>query len=125
VSDELSRLDFKDLLEEVLDRVGQVLTTQERLRALVDAVVAIGADLDLRSTLERIVRAACELADAQYGALGVIGPDRMLIEFINTGVDDETRAAIGDLPHGHGVLGLLIDEPRPIRLEDITQHPRA
>src|SRR5262249_35701339 len=57
--------------------------------------------------------------------LGVIGPDRMLVEFIHHGVDDATRAAIGDLPRGHGVLGLLIEEPRPIRLEDITQHPRA
>jgi signal transduction histidine kinase len=122
---ELSRVDLEDLLHEVIDRVGQVLTSRERLRALVDAVVAVGADLDLRSTLERIVQAACRLADAQYGALGVIGPDRMLVEFINQGVDDDTRSAIGDLPRGHGVLGVLIDEPRPIRLEDITNHPRA
>src|SRR5262249_2365369 len=121
----LSRVDLDDLLHELLDRVGDVLTSRERLRALLDAVVGIGADLDLHSTLERIVEAACRLADAQYGALGVIGPDRMLVEFINHGVDDATRAAIGDLPRGHGVLGLLIEEPRPIRLEDIARHPRA
>ena len=120
-----SRAGLNDLLRELLDRVGDVLTSRERLSALLDAVVGIGADLDLHSTLERIVQAACRLANARYGALGVIGPDRMLVEFINHGVDDATRAAIGDLPTGHGVLGLLIEEPRPIRLDDITQHPRA
>ncbi|WP_432995468.1 GAF domain-containing protein [Dactylosporangium sp. CA-233914] len=122
---ELSRVDLDALLQELLARVGEVMTSRERLRALLDAVVAIGSDLDLHSTLERIVEAACRLADARYGALGVIGTDRMLVEFINHGVTAEQRAEIGDLPRGHGVLGLLIDEPRPIRLKDITQHPRA
>ncbi|WP_327011804.1 GAF domain-containing protein [Dactylosporangium sp. NBC_01737] len=121
----LSRVDLDALLQELLTRVGEVMTSRERLRALLDAVVGIGSDLDLHSTLERIVQAACHLADARYGALGVIGPDRMLVEFINHGVTAQERAEIGDLPRGHGVLGLLIEEPRPIRLEDITQHPRA
>jgi signal transduction histidine kinase len=121
----LSRVDLDSLLQELLARVGEVMTSRERLRALLDAVVGIGSDLDLHSTLDRIVRAACKLADARYGALGVIGPDRMLVEFINHGITAEQRADIGDLPRGHGVLGLLIEEPRPIRLEDITQHPRA
>ena len=121
----LSGVELDDLLQEVLGRVGEVVASRERLRALLDAVVAIGADLDLRSTLQRIVEAACRLAGARYGALGVIGDDRMLIEFITLGVDPQTHAAIGDLPRGHGVLGLLIDEPRPIRLDDITRHPRA
>ncbi|MEV4509977.1 GAF domain-containing protein [Dactylosporangium sp. NPDC049525] len=121
----LSRVDLDALLQELLTRVGEVMTSRERLRALLDAVVGIGSDLDLHSTLERIVRAACQLADARYGALGVIGPDRMLVEFINHGVTEQERARIGDLPRGHGVLGLLIEEPWPIRLEDITQHPRA
>jgi GAF domain-containing protein len=121
----LSRAGLDDLLHELLDRVGEVVTSRERLRALLEAVVGIGADLDLHSTLQRIVEAACRLANARYGALGVIGADRMLVEFINHGVDDATRAAIGHLPTGHGVLGLLIEEPRPIRLEDITRHPRA
>ncbi|GIJ54734.1 GAF domain-containing sensor histidine kinase [Virgisporangium aurantiacum] len=121
----LPPVDLDDLLHEVLGRVGEVVASRERLRALLDAVVAIGADLDLRSTLQRIVEAACRLAGARYGALGVIGDDRMLVEFITHGVDAETHRAIGDLPRGHGVLGLLIDEPRPIRLDDITRHPRA
>jgi signal transduction histidine kinase len=121
----LSRIELDDLLHEVLDRVQVVMSSRERLRALLDAVVAVGSDLDLHSTLERIVRAACRLADARYGALGVIGPDRLLVEFINHGISAEERERIGELPRGHGVLGLLIEEPRPIRLEDITQHPRA
>ncbi|HEX5543174.1 MAG TPA: GAF domain-containing sensor histidine kinase [Micromonospora sp.] len=109
----------------MLDRVGEVVTSRERLRALLDAVVGISTDLDFRSTLQRIVDAACELVGARYGALGVIGPDRQLIEFITHGLDDETHAAIGDLPRGRGVLGLLIAEPRPVRMPDITQHPRS
>ncbi|RKN49057.1 GAF domain-containing protein [Micromonospora endolithica] len=109
----------------MLDRVGEVMTSRERLRALLDAVVGIGSDLDLRSTLQRIVESACSLVGARYGALGVIGHDRMLHDFITHGIDAETHARIGDLPHGRGVLGLLIDDPRPVRMPDITQHPKS
>ncbi|MEO3779675.1 GAF domain-containing sensor histidine kinase [Micromonospora sp. B11E3] len=109
----------------MLDRVGDVVASRERLRALLDAVVGIGTDLDLRSTLQRIVRSACELVNARYGALGVIGPDRLLHDFIVHGIDDELHARIGDLPHGRGVLGLLIDDPRPLRMPDITRHPMS
>ncbi|MFC3505377.1 GAF domain-containing protein [Micromonospora krabiensis] len=119
----LSRVRLDELLHEMLDRVGEVVTSRERLRALLDAVVGIGTDLDLRSTLQRIVQAACELAGARYGALGVVGPDRLLHDFIVHGITPELHAKIGDLPHGRGVLGLLIDEPRPLRMPDITQHP--
>jgi signal transduction histidine kinase len=122
----LSRVRLDELLQEMLDRVGEVVTSRERLRALLDAVVGIGSDLDLRSTLQRIVEAACELVGARYGALGVIGADKAtLTEFITHGVDPETHAAIGDLPHGRGVLGLLIADPRPVRMPDITQHPKS
>src|SRR3954469_10545058 len=121
----LSRVRLDELLQELLDRVGEVAESRERLRALLDAVVGIGTDLDLRSTLERIVAAACRLAGARYGALGVIGPDRTLVEFITEGIDEKIHRAIGDLPRGHGVLGLLIEDPKPIRLPDITAHPRA
>jgi two-component system, NarL family, sensor histidine kinase DevS len=122
---ELSRVHLDELLVELLDRVGEVMTSRERLRALLDAVVAIGADLELRPTLERIVVSACQLAGARYGALGVIGEDRTLVEFITHGVSAEEHAAIGNLPTGRGVLGLLIDEPQPVRMPDITQHPRS
>ncbi|RZU74300.1 histidine kinase-like protein [Micromonospora kangleipakensis] len=121
----LSRVRLDELLQEMLDRVGDVVTSRERLRALLDAVVGIGSDLDLRSTLQRIVESACELVGARYGALGVIGPDRLLHDFIIHGIDDELHAKIGDLPHGRGVLGLLIDDPRPLRMPDITQHPKS
>ncbi len=121
----LSRVRLDELLAELLDRVHDVVDSRERLRALLDAVVAIAGDLDLRSTLHRIVAAACQLAGARYGALGVIGPDRRLVEFITHGVDDEERAAIGEPPAGRGVLGLLIEDPRPLRLADVTRHPKA
>ncbi|MFU8849709.1 GAF domain-containing protein [Micromonospora sp. SL1-18] len=121
----LSRVRLDELLQEMLDRVGEVVTSRERLRALLDAVVGISTDLDLRSTLQRIVQAACELAGAKYGALGVIGHDRLLHDFVIHGIGPELRAKIGDLPHGRGVLGLLIDDPRPLRMPDITQHPRS
>ncbi|GAA4561603.1 two-component system sensor histidine kinase DosT [Micromonospora coerulea] len=121
----LSRVRLDELLQEMLDRVGEVVTSRERLRALLDAVVVIGSDLDLRSTLQRIVESACELVGATYGALGVIGPDRLLHDFIIHGIGPELHAKIGDLPHGRGVLGLLIDEPRPVRMPDITQHPKS
>jgi signal transduction histidine kinase len=119
----LSRVRLDELLQEMLDRVGEVVTSRERLRALLDAVVGIGSDLDLRSTLQRIVEAACALAGARYGALGVIGPDRQLSDFITHGIDATTHAAIGDLPRGRGVLGLLITDPHPVRMPDITRHP--
>ncbi|MDG4808657.1 GAF domain-containing sensor histidine kinase [Micromonospora sp. WMMD1120] len=121
----LSRVHLDELLQEMLDRVGEVVTSRERLRALLDAVVGIGTNLDLRTTLRRIVQSACELVGARYGALGVVGPDRLLHDFIVHGITPEQHERIGDLPHGRGVLGLLIDDPRPLRMPDITQHPRS
>ncbi len=96
-----------------------------RARALLDAVVAIGLDLDMHSVLERIVQSACELTGARYGALGVLGSGRFLVDFITHGVDDDQRKAIGELPRGHGILGLLIDEPRPLRLHHIQEDPHS
>jgi signal transduction histidine kinase len=121
----LSRVRLDELLQELLDRVGEVMSSRERLTALLQAVVGIGGDLDLRSTLHRIVTAACTLSGARYGALGVIGPDRRLVEFITDGLTVTERHAIGELPTGRGVLGLLIDDPRPVRMADITAHPRS
>jgi signal transduction histidine kinase len=94
------------------------------LRQLLDAVSAIGSDLDLPSMLQRIVRCAMDLVDASYGALGVLDESRTaLAEFIAIGIDDETRAAIGDVPRGHGILGLLIVDAKPLRLPDLSKHP--
>jgi signal transduction histidine kinase len=123
--DALSRVHLDELLQELLERVGDVVASRERLRALLDAVVVIGSDLELRTTLERIGAVACALVGARYSALGVIGPDRKLVEFITHGIEPELHAAIGDLPTGRGVLGLLIEDPRPVRLPDIAQHPKS
>src|SRR5512135_1290538 len=95
----------------------------ERLRALLQAAQAVTSDLSLPVVLRRIVAAACELADARYGALGVLGADRRLEQFVHVGIDEETAAGIGQLPTGKGVLGLLITDPRPLRLADLGSHP--
>jgi two-component system, NarL family, sensor histidine kinase DevS len=93
------------------------------LNRLVDAVMAVASDLDLAATLQRIVDAARELVDARYCALGVLDASGgTLAEFIVAGIDADTYRAIGDLPKGHGILGLLITDPRPLRLADLTEH---
>lgn len=95
-----------------------------QLRRLLDAVMLIGSDLDLPATLRRIVETAADLANATYGALGVLDADRSsLAEFLTVGIDDDVRAAIGDLPRGHGILGTLINNPKPLRLPDLREHP--
>jgi len=123
----LSTAALDDLLREVLQRVDQVLDDQRRLQLLLDAVVTIAADLALDSVLERIVEVAGELADARYVALGVLGggPGRRLREFVTYGLDPDGRRLIGDLPRGHGLLGLIIDRPEPVRLHDIAAHPAS
>jgi signal transduction histidine kinase len=122
----LSRVGLDDLLGELMTRTEQIQASRDRIRALLDAVVAVGSGLDLRGTLSRIVVAACELVNAQYGALGVLRRDgTALSDFITHGISDEQRAAIGPIPHGHGILGLLIREPNPVRLRDIGSDPRA
>ena len=105
-----------------MEGLGQ--TGAEQLRKLLSAVVEIGGDLDLPGVLQRIVETAVELVGATYGALGVLDPTRThLSDFVTVGLTDEQRDRIGDLPRGHGILGLLIVEPVPIRLPDLTKHP--
>ena len=95
----------------------------QQLRRLLDAVMAVASDLGLATVLERIVNAAAELAGARYGALRVLDPTRThLVEFITVGLDDTQRAAIGEMPKGHGLLGVLITDPRPIRVPDLNEH---
>ena len=89
---------------------------------LLDVILPVASDLSLPVVLERIVAAACELVGAQYGALGVLADDMTLSEFITVGIDADTIERIGPPPQGHGVLGLLIWEPKPVRLDDIAQH---
>lgn len=123
--DTLSGLRLRELLTEVQDRVGQIVQGRDRLDGLVDAMLVITSGLELDDTLRTIVHTAIDLVDAQYGALGVRGEGHELVEFIYEGIDDAARELIGHLPEGRGVLGLLIDEPKPIRLDDIRQHPAS
>ena len=97
----------------------------ERYERLLEAGLALGAELSLPVALQRIVELAAELAGARYGALGVLGRDGRISEFITTGVTAEERAAIGHIPVGRGILGVLIDDARPLRLHDIADDPRS
>jgi signal transduction histidine kinase len=121
----LGETGFDDLLREVLTRVHSALDEQARWQLLLDAVVTMGADLELDTLLGRIVEAASDLANSKYAALGVLGsgPERRLRTFITHGVTPEQKAKIGDLPTGHGILGLIIDRPEPLRLHDLAEHP--
>jgi signal transduction histidine kinase len=119
-------LELEDLLDELRDRASSARQSQERMAQLLDAVVAVSSNLDLADVLGRIVESATALVDARYGALGVISVEgERLVEFVTRGMSDEERARIGDPPHGRGILGLLIQDPRPRRLRDITAHPHS
>lgn len=119
------RLHLEELLPETPGRAPDAVPTRDRLHGLLEAVLAIGSKLELPVVLRRIVEAGIALADARYGALGVIGPDQRLAEFIQVGVDSATIEAIGSPPEGHGILGLLIADPRPLRLADLGAHPAS
>jgi signal transduction histidine kinase len=98
----------------------------ERLRALLGAGIALSSELSLDAVLQKIAEAAAELTEAQFAALGVIDPTGQKLErFVVAGIDEETHAAIGDLPTGGGILGVLIEESRPLRLDDLAAHPRS
>ncbi|MFE9670281.1 GAF domain-containing protein [Microbispora bryophytorum] len=117
------RLD--DLLAELQSRLEAVLATRDRVHALLEAVVSIGSDLDLEVVLRRIVATAATLVDATYGAMGVIGEENTLVQFVPVGLSEEEIARIEHWPHGLGLLGLLIKEPQTLRLADISRHPES
>ncbi|MFD3649434.1 GAF domain-containing protein [Streptomyces cyaneofuscatus] len=115
------RLD--ELLEELQARINAARGTRDRVHSLLEAVVSVGRELDLSQVLRRIVEAGAHLVDAQYGALGVIGPDgRSLSQFLTSGMTAEQRQRIGPLPAGHGLLGELIRHPEPLRLSELGTH---
>ena len=118
------RLDelLRQLQEQIASQVAAIVATRDRLHGLLTAVVAIGGDLELPVLLARIVEAGARLADAEYAALGVIG-DGALSEFVTSGMSEETRSQIGHLPEGLGLLGMLIKDPVPLRLANLTEHP--
>jgi len=102
------------------------ISDPSQLQALLDAVLSVEAGLDLPGVLQRVVEAARTLTGARYGALGVLDPNgKGLAEFVHVGMDDAAVARIGHLPEGNGVLGVLILDPEPLRLADLTAHPDA
>jgi signal transduction histidine kinase len=102
------------------------ITDTARLQALLGAVLLIESDLELTALLHRIVEAACDLAGARYGALGVLDPkERRIAQFITVGLSEEEITAIGPFPTGRGILGLLMDDAQPIRISELSRHPQA
>ena len=125
IRDALSQLRLRELLAEVRERVDEVIDVRDRMDELIEAILAITSGLDLDDTLHTIVRTAVSLVDASYGALGVYGSDRHLDKFVHQGIDAATLERIGVLPQGRGLLGLMCDDPRTVRLSEIAAHPAA
>ena len=121
----LAHLRLDDLLAELQARLDGVRATRDRAQALLEAVVAVGNNLDLETVLRRIVEAATGLVGARYGALGVVGERGSLAEFIPVGLDEAEIARIHHWPEGRGLLGELITHPRSLRLAEISADPRS
>lgn len=116
---------LRELLSQIQDRMAEIVGVRDQMDRLIEAMLVVTAGLDLDNTLRSIVHTAIELVDAKYGALGVRATDstrEQLAEFVYEGIDDRARIRIGALPTGHGVLGLLLHEPKPIRLADLSTH---
>jgi signal transduction histidine kinase len=122
---DVPRLELDQLLVQLADRADDVLATQGRLRGLLRANALVAGELSVPLVLRQLVAAARDLLGARYAALGVLGRDGGLEQFVHAGMDDELAARIGDLPRGRGILGLLISEPVPIRLADLSAHPAS
>ncbi|MEU9671307.1 GAF domain-containing sensor histidine kinase [Streptomyces bobili] len=119
----LPQLRLDELLEELQARLDAARGTRDRVHSLLEAVLSVGRELDLEQALHSIVEAAAALVDAEYAALGVIGPDgRRLSAFHTVGVSEEQIARIGPYPEGHGILGELIRHPEPLRLAKLSTH---
>ncbi|MEV5545808.1 GAF domain-containing protein [Streptomyces sp. NPDC052309] len=122
----LPQLRLDELLEELQARLDAARGTRDRVHSLLEAVLSVGRELDLAQALRSIVEAAATLVDAEYAALGVIGPDgRLLSAFHTVGVSEEQIARIGPFPEGHGILGELIRHPEPLRLAKLSEHPSS
>ena len=127
------RLSVELLMSQLVDQASMIMTAQQRLRQLLIANRSIVQELSLPAVLRRIVNTAKDLSGARYAALGVIGADGLLEEFLHEGLDEDASRGIGgsllepchDLPRGRGVLGALIKDPQPIRLTRIADDPRS
>jgi signal transduction histidine kinase len=120
----LAGLDLRELLSEVVESVEGVASLADRLQGLYQAVVSIGSELDLDQVLLTVAQTAAELVGAQYAALGVVDPvgEARLSQFVTVGMEADLVARIGHLPQGHGILGLLITDPHPLRLGHLSDH---
>ncbi|MFI8228736.1 GAF domain-containing protein [Streptomyces sp. NPDC085900] len=122
----LPQLRLDELLEELQARLDAARGTRDRVHSLLEAVLSVGRELELEQVLRSIVEAAALLVDAEYAALGVIGPDgKRLSAFHTVGVGPEEIARIGPYPEGHGILGELIRNPEPLRLAKLSEHPAS
>lgn len=122
----LPQLRLDELLEELQARLDAARGTRDKVHSLLEAVLSVGRELDLEQALRSIVEAAAVLVEAQYAALGVIGPDgKRLSEFLTVGFTKDQIAKIGHYPEGHGILGELIRRPEPLRLAKISEHPAS
>ncbi|MDN4596806.1 GAF domain-containing protein [Leifsonia virtsii] len=119
------RAELDNALSQLVEQANRVLQTQGRLRTLMRANSAVVSHLELPTVLRTIVEAAVDLVGAHYGALGVIAETGGLEQFIHVGMPQADVERIGHLPEGHGLLGALIDDPRPIRIDSIADDPRS
>ena len=120
-----SELGKRGLVDSMHEQLDELLASRDQMALLLRVVVGLASDLDLDATLHRIVTAAMELTGARYGALGVRASDGTLLSFLHSGMPVDTAAQIGHLPVGKGVLGVLLDHPEPLRLDDLREHPQA
>ena len=121
----LPPVELDELLGELSERAQDVRVTQSRLRRLLHTHAVVAGELNLHAVLQHVVTAARELVECRYAALGVIGEHGELDEFVHAGMDGDTVEGIGELPHGRGLLGLLVTHPVPVRLADLATHPAA
>ena len=115
----------RGLVNSMHEQLDELLVARDQMEQLLRVIVGLSSDLDLDATLHRIVTAAMELTGARYGALGVWGTDGKLLSFLHSGLDDATVQQIGQLPVGKGVLGLMLDQTSPLRLDDLCEDPGA
>ncbi|MDQ0779923.1 signal transduction histidine kinase [Streptomyces aurantiacus] len=122
----LPQLRLDELLGELQARLDAARGTRDQVHSLLEAVLSVGRELELKQALYSIVEAAAVLVDAEYAALGVIGPDgKHLSAFHTVGVSADQIARIGPYPEGHGILGELITHPEPLRLTKLSEHPSS
>ena len=122
---EAPKLEFETLLSQLIERAHEVMATQARLRDLISASNTIVSDLDLSTVLTRIAEVARRLVGAEYAAMGVTAGDGHLEQFIHVGMADDVVAKIDHLPEGKGLLGALIEDPQPVRLQILADDQRS